>query len=242
MKSKIYQLKLNDMMSKTLLKLTFMTLSLTLFNCKNETTSFNNYKYANQENVLVCENVDTKLYLEALLSFEEDITSYYDPKTKDLRRSYSFYTRNAIANKTIYQDLVSPHTMEVFEALKNDKDLWNTDNSINYNSELFSCIGNNFKNKDLQTTFKALVSTNSMRPQLFGAPLTKHVKNSHEDRYMAAYVAFDLFYANLFNIDPTTITENSQKTKDSNTSTILNKQAEPLSQENAIKIEQKGPQ
>ncbi|EMQ94661.1 hypothetical protein D778_00615 [Xanthomarina gelatinilytica] len=201
------------MMSKTLLKFSIIALCFTLFNCKNESASFTNYKYADKENILVCDNLDTKLYFEALLSFEDDITNKYNPQNKDLRRSYSFFTRDAIANRVNYQDIVSPHTMEVFEALKQDKDLWNADNSINYNADIFKCVSSNFKNKDLQTTFNALVSTNSMRPDLFGAPLIKHVKNAHDDRYMAAYIALDLFYARLFQVDPTTVTEKPETDK-----------------------------
>ncbi|HLV39323.1 hypothetical protein [Xanthomarina sp.] len=197
-------------MSKTLLKLTFFVVSLTLFNCKNESATFNNYKYADQENILVCDNLDTKLYFEALLSFEDDMTDKYDPTNKNLRRGYSFFTREALAGKADYQEIVSPHTMEVFKALKNDTDLWNKDNTINYNSKLLTCIGNNFRNNDLKTTFHALVSTNSMRSEIFGVPLIKFVKNAHEDRYMAAFVAFDLFYANLFDVDPTKVTEKPQ--------------------------------
>lgn len=194
-------------MSKRLLKLIIIALSVTLFNCKNETTTFNDYKYVDQENILICDNLDTKLYFEALLSFEDDITDKYDPNKKDIRRGYSFFTRDALAGTVNYQEVVSPHTMKVFEVLKKDTDLWNQDNTINYNSKLLTCIGNNFRNNDLKATFQALVSTSSMRSEIFGVPIIKFVKNSHEDRYMAAYVAFDLFYANLFDVDPTKVTE-----------------------------------
>ncbi|GGG58082.1 hypothetical protein [Bizionia arctica] len=206
-------------MNKTLLKLSIITICLTLLNCKKDSESFNNFKYATEENVLVCENLNTKLYLEALLSFEDDITDKYNPSNKDLRRSYSFFTRDAIAGNANYQDIVSPHTMEVFEALKDDQDLWNADNSINYNSDIMTCVSNNFKNKGLQTTFHALISANNMRSDYFRAPLNKHVKNSNQDRYMATYVALDLFYANLFDVDPTQVTE---KPKTQNTATSEN--------------------
>ena len=220
-------------MSKTTLKLTFIVLCLTLFNCKKESVSFNNYKYANEENVLICENLDTKLYLEALLSFEDDIASYYDKKNKNIRRAHSFYFREAIANKAKYEEFVTPHTMEVFEALKKDKDLWNDDNSINYNADIFTCIASNFKVVGLQTTFNALVSTNSMSPELFGAPLKTHVKNAHEDRYMAAYIALDLFYAKLFDLDPATIIERIEPS---------NNEEPVISQENTISIDKKETQ
>jgi hypothetical protein len=216
-------------MFNTSKKLIIIALCLTFFNCKNESATFNDYKYPNEENILVCENLNTKLYVEALLSFEDDVTNKYTPTNKDLRRSYSFFTRDAIAGKINYQDIVSPHTMEVFEALKNDKDLWNEDNSTNYNSDIMTCVSKNFKIEGLQTTFNALVSSNTMRPDIFGAPLLKHVKNSHEDRYMATYVALDLFYAHLFDVDPTQVTEkprieNSPVTKNNFSQVIISDQ------------------
>ncbi|MEO8935130.1 MAG: hypothetical protein ABI295_12565 [Xanthomarina sp.] len=201
-------------MSKQLLKFTIILLSLTVFTCKNDSVTFNNYKYIDQENILVCELVNTQLYFEALLSFEDDISNRYDPEHKNIRRGYSAFTRDAL-NKTLnFQDIVSPHTMEIFEVLKNDTDLWHSNNTLNYNSKLLTCIGDNLKNEGLKTTFKALVSTHSMRPDIFGAPLTTQVKNAHQDRYMAAYVAFDLFYANLFDIDPTKVIENKRNLSD----------------------------
>ncbi|HLV14920.1 MAG TPA: hypothetical protein VKY41_07055 [Xanthomarina sp.] len=199
-------------MSKTLLNITISVLCLTLFNCKNESGEFNNYKYADQENVIICDNLDTKLYFEALLSFENDIVNKYDPTSKSIRRGYSFFTRDILAGRAGIEEIVSPHSMEVFEALKKDTDLWNKDNTINYNSKLLTCIGNNFKNNNLKTTFNALVSTNSMRPEIFGAPLIKLVKNAHDDRYMAAYVAFDLFYANLFDVDAEKVMQKAENT------------------------------
>ncbi|TYA53819.1 hypothetical protein [Formosa maritima] len=229
-------------MSKLNLKITFIALSLTLFNCKKESTEFENFKFANEENILICENLDTKLYVEALLSFEDDIALYYDEKNKNIRRAHSFYFRDAIANRAKYEEFVSPHTMEVFESLKQDKYLWNEDNSINYNADIFTCLSSNFKVEGLQTTFNALVSTNSMSPELFGAPLKAHVKNAHEDRYMATYIALDLFYAKLFNVDPATITERTGSTLNNKIKNLPAINAAKVNQENAVKIEQKESQ
>ncbi|MFL0353735.1 hypothetical protein [Xanthomarina sp. GH4-25] len=197
-------------MSKTLVKLTFIALCLTLFNCKNDSATFDDYKYANPGDILICDNLDTKLYVEALLSFENDIASVYGKEQKNLQFAHFFYFSEALANKADYETFVSPHTMKVFEALKKDKNLWNEDNSINYHAEIFTCILNNISVDGLQTTFNALVSTNSMKPELFGEPLKNHIKDAHRDRYMAMYVALDLFYAKLFDVDPTKITERTE--------------------------------
>ena len=195
---------------KSLIKLSILTFCLTLLNCKNEEKSFNDFKFVTDESLLTCNDLDTKLYEEAMLSFENDINNTYQIKNSNHRRAYSLFTKDAMANTVNYKELVSPHTMAVFEALKKDKNLWNQDNSLNYKAPIFNCLANNFKNKDLQTTFKALVSTNSMRSDIFRTPLLNHVKNSIADRYMATYVALDFFYVNLFNVDPTTLTEKTE--------------------------------
>ena len=82
---------------------------------------------------------------------------------------------------------------------------------MNYKSPLFNCIANNIQNKDLKTTLHALVSTNSMSPKLFGASLTSNYSAAMRDKYMAAYVAFDLYYAKLFNLDLSNVKESEQK-------------------------------
>ena len=240
MKLKICEYLLNTIsMSKSPLKFTIISLSFMFFNCKQDTSTFNDYKYANQENVFVCDNLDTKLYSEALLSFEEDISRKYNSTNKDIGTAYSFFSRDAISGKADYQGIVSPHTMAIFEALKKDTDLWHIDNSINYNSKLLTCIGNNFQDKNLKTTFNALVSTNSMRPGIFGNPLINHVKKANKDKYMAAYVAFDLFYSHLFEVDPTKVAE-KPKTKDetSQTSKDSKKNNSKLVEDNQEKIKE----
>lgn len=193
---------------KTLLKLTVIALILNVLSCKNEqkTTDFD-YNYADIENVLICNNLDTKLYHEALLSFEDDILKTYNTRNTDIRVAYTTFFRTAQRNQVNYQDLVSPHTMKVFEALKNNSDLW-VDNKLNYNADIFTCIGENLKDKDFATTYKALISTNSMRSDLIGAPLQNKVKTANSDRYLGTFIALEYFYSKLSKVDPTMVTEN----------------------------------
>lgn len=195
---------------KTLLKLTLIVVCLSFYGCKNEnsTTTFSDYKYANEtENVLKCDGIDTKLYHEALLSFEDDIVKAYNSRNNDPRVAYTTFFRTHLGNRVNFQEVVSPHSMKVFEALKGQPDLWNSDNSINYNAAIFECLSSNFKNQSLATTFNALVETNSMRLDLIGAPLQKEMKNASSDRYLSTYIALDMYYANLFKVDPTKVTE-----------------------------------
>jgi hypothetical protein len=194
---------------KTLLKLTVITLFLSVLSCKKESKAADfDYKYLETENVLNCTNVETQLYYEALMSFEDDILKTYNTRNTDLRVAYTNFFRLAQRNGVNYQELASPHSMEVFEALKNDSDLWTDNNKLNYNADIFTCIGENLNDKGLATTYKALISTNSMRPELFGAPLLNKIKTANSDRYLATYVALDLFYSNLFNVDSSKVTEN----------------------------------
>ncbi|WP_223551704.1 hypothetical protein [Aestuariivivens sp. NBU2969] len=182
---------------------------LTLLGCKKE-QSFTDFEFTDKGIVLNCETLDTKLYNEALFAFESDVVNFYgknNPNPNQLR-AYSQFVRDAIYNRAKYTEMVSPHTAKVFQALKNDNDLWDANNPkshLNYNSTFFNCIANNIQNKDLKTTLNALVSTNSMSPKLFGAPLSSQYSLAIRDKYLAAYIAFDLFYAKLFDVDLSSI-------------------------------------
>ena len=79
------------------------------------------------------------------------------------------------------------------------------------NSALMDCIAQNITNPDLKTTLNALLSTNSMNPKLFGAPLSTNYSLTLSDKYLAAYVAFDLFYAKLFDVDFSKVEKEKQK-------------------------------
>lgn len=203
---------------KLLLKITFIVLCISFYACKNETqATFNDFKYADKENVLNCDNVDTKLYHEALLSFEDDIATFYNKENTDIRIAYTAFYRSLIGKRVDFQELTSPHTMAVFEALKEQPDLWNDDDSINYHADIFGCLSSNFNDKGFGTTFNSLVTTNSMRLDLISAPLQNQIKGAHSDRYLAMYIALDLYYSNLIEVDPTKVTKNTQTNEGSKT-------------------------
>lgn len=186
-------------------KLLVITLAIGLVSCKKE-NSFSDYKYSDKPIALTCDDLNSKLYQEALYSFEDDIVSYYkEAKTKyDLEQAYMQFIRSYIYGGLKYEDFVSQHTLNVFEALKNENDLWDANNEksyLNYKSAAINCISKNIKDNALKTTLNALLSTNSMTPKLFATPIMDNYRVIVDDKHLASYVALDLFYAKLFNVD-----------------------------------------
>lgn len=207
-------------MNTQFFKLFVIALTISLISCKNE-NALSEYKYADKGLVLSCENVNSKLYSEALFSFENDILKNYGKNNPNasLVQSYNQFIRNAVYGRIKYTDIVSPHTIKVFEALKNENDLWDANNPksyLNYNSPLVKCIAINMQNADLKTTFNALLETNTMSPKPFGAPLMSNYRLVVQDKYLAAYIAFDLFYAKLFNIDLSQVSNKPEQEVDFN--------------------------
>lgn len=188
---------------KTKFYLIVLFFALNITSCKKENT-FTEFEFADKPIALACENANSKLYNEALYSFENDILNFYSKENKSLLTAYSQFVRLAVFNRANYREIVSDHTLKVFEALKEDSELWDLNSPkshLNYNSDLMHCISQNIINPDLKTTFNALLSTNSMSPKLFGTPLATSYSLTLTDKYLAAYVAFDLFYAKLFDVD-----------------------------------------
>ncbi|GAA4238903.1 hypothetical protein GCM10022291_31150 [Postechiella marina] len=184
-------------------KLFVVALLITFTSCKKE-VKLSEYKFAEKGIVLNCDKFDLKLLNEALFSFENDIINFYSKDEKNVSRAYGQFVRNAVNNRLNYKNVASQHTLEIFEVLKTKTNLWNLNNTVskfNYNNPVFNCIKQNIQNKDLKTTLNALTTTNSMSPKLFGASLSKGFVYAEKDKYLAAYIAFDLFYAKFFDIE-----------------------------------------
>ena len=188
-------------------KITLITclLLFTVFNCKNE-SAFLDFKYADKPVAFDCQGVNSKLLNEALYSFEDDIVNHYKKGSQNYRldQAYSQIIRNSVFGRLKLEDIVSKHTAAVFEALKNEGSLWDANNSksyLNYNSATINCISNNIKDKPLKDTFNALITTNSMSPKLLGTPLVTKYRSVLNDKNLAMYVALDLYYAKMFNIN-----------------------------------------
>lgn len=198
------------------LKLAVLTLCLCLFNCKEDSqkVTFDNYKYS-QQNILDCQNVDTALFQEALLSFEDDILNYYTPDQAVYSRAYSLFVSQAIANKIDYSKMVSEHSKSILDALKLDENLWTTNpdgSKVNFSHPFFTCVGENMKDEPLRKTFNALIQTNSMSMRMFGGQLRRKTFDMKDDKYLATYVALDLFYGKFYDLDLSKASSNANQT------------------------------
>lgn len=191
------------------LKLVILVLCLCVCNCKQDSntkisiTNFD-YKFFNAEKLLDCEGFDTRLLQEAVQSFETDIAKFYTPNEPVLYRAYTQFINKTISNTIDYSALVSEHSAKVLEALKQDETLWTVNpngRKINYNHPLFTCIGEHIKDAHLQTTFNALIDTNSMSLRMFGSSLRNQAFGMKDDKYLATYVALELFYGKIYDKD-----------------------------------------
>ena len=210
--------------------------------CKKEAT-LSEYKYADKEYTVQCEGVNPELLKEAVYSFEDDITNHFARNgNKNLSQAYSRAVNAGIYGRTKYNEIVSSHTKEIFKILKEDTNLWNTEGktkTLNYNSEFVKCLADNISNKDIKTTFNALLSTNSMSPKLFGEALRRQSGLALKDKNLATYIALDLYYAKLFDVDfdaPIEEKKNIDFNKTPSKSPVSKKVDLPMTKEKATKI------
>lgn len=190
---------------KSSFKILSLLLVLLVFaGCEKEAT-LSEYKYTEKDYSVKCEGVNTDLIKEALYSFEEDIMNHYAKNgNKNLSQAYSRTINLGIYGRAKYDEMVSPHTLEIFKILKEDSNLWKNEGDIktlNYNNEFVKCLAENISDKEIKTSFNSLLVTNSMRIELLGAELRRKSGFALKDKHLATYIALDYYYAKLFNID-----------------------------------------
>jgi hypothetical protein len=178
----------------------------TLWSCKEvaKEKTLTAYEFSEKGIVVNCDNFDLKLLNEALFAFEDDISKHYGKTNPNLTRAYSQFLRDATYKRAKFAEIATPHTFKIAEVLKSKTNLWNS-SALNYKHPIVGCIGDNLTNKDLKTTLNALIKTNSMSTKLYGPAVQSHYSLATKDKYLAIYIALDFYYANLLNIDPTTV-------------------------------------
>lgn len=177
-------------------------LSTSIFSCKQEPTF--DYKYADQPQVLTCENNDAKLFNEAYYAFENAIVIY--AKNNNRRQNFTvtpeFALRSYImkARGTIrITDYITKETLDVFQQLKT-KDIWDGIQLKN-NAAITECIGKNISNATIKGSFNTLRSVESLNPSLVATTITEDrtIRNQYNDKVLMTYVALDMFYSKFFN-------------------------------------------
>ena len=199
-------------MNTRILNIVFVLLLALNFNCKQESSAtLAEYKYADQPETISCNPADDKLFKEAVYSFENDIINNYDPNGKNKLRAYRSFVNNAIANRVQVESMMSKQTKAIFDVLKTKSNLWEG-NHLNYTSDLTKCLSNNMQDKDLKTTFNALITTNSMSQQLFGPALRSNTSYTR-DPYLQTFIALDYYYAKMLDVDFTKVDLDANEAK-----------------------------
>jgi len=187
------------------LKFTLIVLSLFFFNCQTEKKPELSYKYVtNETSSLNCEGINMKLFEEALLSFENDITQHYTPNQDTPSRAYSQFMRGVIRNNVKFEKVVSDHSVDVYKSLKKEKDLWIVSEGkteINFQHPIFECIGKNITNTDMRRTYNALLTTNSMSLRMMGNELQRKAYTMNKDKYAAVFSSLITYYNNFHEIN-----------------------------------------
>jgi len=177
---------------------------LILFNCQNESKPQLDYKYAKAQAILDCGTTDTKLFEEALLSFENDLIAFYKPKNDQVGNAYSQFFRALNGNRVNFNNIISEHSIAVYEALKADKSLWKEGQqgvALNYDHPIFKCIGEHITDKNINTSYNALLSTHSLSPRMLKGAIARKVYTFPKEQHFATYVALDMFYGQLHDVD-----------------------------------------
>ena len=190
---------------KPILKLFFFISLMMTFGCQKKFE----YKFQDNPNFTVCANETEPLLKEAFYSFEHDIKVHIGNLNAQSEQVYGQWLYPTLKNKLEVKEIVSPHTVRVFEMLKEAQpDLWdiyNEDSNLNYKSDFIKCIAANMIDKDLKTTFKALLTTNSMKPELFADAIGRNSLKIARDPYLKLYVVFEYGYGRMFFNDFTEI-------------------------------------
>ncbi|WP_425077037.1 hypothetical protein [Psychroserpens sp. S379A] len=181
----------------------FFVICLTLVNCKEPQPKLT-FKYSNKPELVNCGDENSKLLNEAIYNLEEILIKNYVSKNPNLTYAYRAFLKESTNNRTNYNTISNQHALDIFESLKRIEGLWiNKDNnlSLNYNHDIFNCISNNIKDQDLKSTFNALLSTNSMSIRMLKDVLVSKSSRLNTDKYLATYVALELYYSKLSNVD-----------------------------------------
>jgi hypothetical protein len=179
-------------------------LSISLLSCKQDVKF--DYKYADQPQVLTCENVDTKLFNEAYYVFENAIMT--QAKNTNRRPNFNItpeyalrsFIMRAMGNMRI-TDYATKEAFEVFNILKN-KDIWNG-NQLKSSANITECIGNNILNSTIKGSFNTLRSVESLSPNLVASTITDNraIRGQYKDKVLMTYVALDMYYSKFYNTD-----------------------------------------
>lgn len=163
------------------------------------------YKYANEPVLLSCDNANERLISEAVYTFEDYLmNSHVFREPLIVEQGYANYWGIATSDRLPRIDTFDPHVIKVFEALKKEEDLWKEVNGeirLNYSNSFMRCIEEGMTNREIRSTMKSLLDTNTFRTDIFTPAIRRRTDIVAQDKALSTLVALDMFYAKLFSID-----------------------------------------
>ena len=172
-----------------------VSLALGFVSCEEQPSL--EYKHADKEQVITCENQNNALLNEALYQFEQDITNAYDPESKILNKGYANFLYVGFAGTAEYERLATPHTLAIRKELVKAGIIRDGGLKSNLDYNKISCVLKSIEDPQLALTLEALVGSNTMDPKLFSTRMRNFGFKSSSDRYTALYVALDTYYQQL---------------------------------------------
>lgn len=178
-----------------------------LAGCKNSIE----YKYLDKPQTVDCPGIDSQLMHEALYSFQEDIGSFYNQYTDYKQGTSSFYMEAymqyvffGFSGGARYQEIVSDHSLEILNALKEVPGLFIQKEGsleLNYEHEYIECLFSSIEDEDLRTQFASMQAVNYFSPQIVAELMRVNVLKVIQDPYLAMYMSLDAYYQYLADLD-----------------------------------------
>jgi hypothetical protein len=180
-----------------------LVITCILNSCKQEPKI--DYKYANKEDLFKCSTVDMDLIKEAHYAFEDFILKNYDfSRQGNIIISYHNFLKLSESDLIPIAERFDDHLKNIVKALKNEKGMWkkiNGEYTLNYNNPISTCITNNIKNEEFLKVFNALASTNTLKPSTIAPTINRNLETLLKNKALKSYIALDLFYAKVFNLN-----------------------------------------
>lgn len=184
-------------------KIVFLIMVTTTIISCNQKATFD-FKFADQPQVITCDETQDALLNETLYSFENDLIMKYDSINKSKVKGYGLFVYRGMDGTAKYEEIITENTRPIIDALIAENILIEnkTPSQLNYEHPTVKCIINNIKDEDLKRTINALIDTKTMDPKLFNSRFKNYGHNVDNDRYLALYIALDAYYQHILNRTP----------------------------------------
>ncbi|MEZ4779052.1 MAG: hypothetical protein R2786_06675 [Flavobacteriaceae bacterium] len=169
------------------------------------------YKYQDKPQLVECPGADKALMHEALYSFQEDIGAYYNKNREYKKGTPNYYIEGymnfvyfGFSGEAKFDEIVSPHSLQLLKKLKQIDGLWNignTKSNLNYHSDYVNCLFENISDQDIKARLLSLRKVNYLAPDKIAEPMRVDVQKIVGDSYLAMYMMLDAYYQYLINYD-----------------------------------------